>query len=91
MIEAAVLAALRVSVGNSDAIEMLALIELRLAQTSSSESRHELGDLVERWSNTLVDIDSASVIGLKQQLQSSFNSWMQNAASIRRSGWIAKH
>ncbi len=66
MIEQALLAALRVSLGNPDAITALAMIELCLAQPTGD--RAELNDLIDDWGRTLVSVNAACVERLKRQL-----------------------
>jgi hypothetical protein len=68
MIEQALLAALQISLGNSDAISALAMIELCLAQPPSDRSQLELNDLIDDWGRTLVSVDAACVERLKRQL-----------------------
>ena len=81
MIDAAILGALRVSVGNPDAIDLLALIELCLAKEPSAPSQIELIDLVDRWGRTLVGVDPAEVRCLKRQLVGSKESSSQKTVS----------
>jgi hypothetical protein len=81
MIDAAILGALRVSVGNPDAIDLLALIELCLAQTASAHSQIELIDLVDRWGQTLVGVDPAEVRRLKRALVGSSELSSQKTVS----------
>jgi hypothetical protein len=81
MTEAAVLAALRASIGNPDAIDLLALIELCLAQTPSAHSQIELTDLVDRWGHTLVGVDPAEVRRLKLPLVGSNEPRSQRTVS----------
>jgi hypothetical protein len=81
MTEAAILAALRASIGNPDAIDLLALIELCLAQTPSAHSQIEMVDLVDRWGQTLVGVDPAQVRRLKRPLIGSNESSSQKTAS----------
>jgi hypothetical protein len=66
MIEQALLAALKVSLGNPDAITALAMIELCLAQPPSDRS--ELNDLIDDWGRTLVSVDAACVERMRRQL-----------------------
>jgi hypothetical protein len=66
MIEQALLVALRVSLGNPDAITALAMIELCLAQPPGDRS--ELNDLIDDWGRTLVSVNAACVERLKRQL-----------------------
>jgi hypothetical protein len=66
MIEQALLVALRVSLGNPDAITALAMIELCLAQPPGD--RAELNGLIDDWGRTLVSVNAACVERLKRQL-----------------------
>jgi hypothetical protein len=66
MIEQALLAALQISLGNSDAIIALAMVELCVAQPSGDRS--ELNDLIDDWGRSLVSVDAACVDRLKRQL-----------------------
>jgi hypothetical protein len=54
MIDKAILAALRASIGNPDAIAALALFELRLAEPPSIGSQKELSQLIDKWGRTLM-------------------------------------
>jgi hypothetical protein len=86
MINAAILGALRVSVGNPDAIDLLALIELCLAQDPSAPSQIELIDLVDRWGRTLVGVDPAEVRRLKRPLVGSNVSSSQKTSEHEKRG-----
>ena len=83
MVGAAILGALRASVGNPDAIDLLALIELCLAQTPSAHSQIELIDLVDRWGRTLVGVDPDEVRRIKRPLVGSNESPPQKTVSER--------
>jgi hypothetical protein len=72
MIERALLAALRASLGNPDAIIALAMIEFCAAQPPSGRSRLELSDLIDDWGRTLVSVDAACVERMKRQLSRIF-------------------
>lgn len=69
MTEAAILAALRASLGKPDAVELLALVEFRLSEAPTSRSHVELSDLLDRWGDALVDIGAVEVRHLKVQLR----------------------
>lgn len=69
MIQAAILAVLRASVGNPEAIELLAHIELRLSQNTNFTSGDELGELLDKWGNALANVDAEEVLSLKRQLR----------------------
>ena len=72
MTDAAIMAALRASVGNPDALELLALVELWLSEAPTLRSRNGLSDLLDRWGDALVDIGADDVRHLKVQLQESY-------------------
>ena len=72
MTDAAILAALRASLGNPDALELLARLELWLSQAPVSRSRSELSELLEKWGDALTDIGADDVRHLKGQLQESY-------------------
>jgi hypothetical protein len=69
MIEEAILAALRASLGNSDALKALARIELHLSQPQSARSPIGLSELVNRWSQTLDGVAHVDRERLKRQLR----------------------
>ena len=70
MIEYAILAALRASSGNPDAIAALALIELSLAEPPGLGSVEKLTEFIDKWGLTLRGVDAADVDHLKNQLKS---------------------
>jgi hypothetical protein len=74
MTDAAILAALRASVGNPDALELLALVELCMSQSATSRSHIELDNLLDRWGSALVGVAAADVRRLKIQLRESRKS-----------------
>ena len=80
MTDAALLAALRASVGNPDALELLALVEFWLSQASTSRSRNELSDLLDRWADALIGIDADDVRHLKVKLQEACDLALHLAA-----------
>ena len=71
MTDAAILAALRASVGKPDALELLARLEFWLSQAPVSRPRSELSELLARWGDALIDIGADDVRHLKVQLQES--------------------
>ena len=71
MTDAALIAALRASVGNPDALELLALVELWMSEAPTLRSRNGLSDLLDRWGDALFDIGADDVRHLKAQLQES--------------------
>jgi hypothetical protein len=80
MTDAALLAALRASVGNPDALESLALVELWLSQASTSRSRDELTNLLDRWADALIGIGADDVRRLKVQLQEACDLALHSSA-----------
>ena len=70
MIEYAILAALRASNGNPDAIAGLALIELSLAEPPGLVSVGKLAELIDKWGLTLRGLEAADIDHLKNQLKS---------------------
>ena len=69
MIEEAILAALRASLGNSDALKALAQIELHLSQPQCTRSSFGLSELVNTWSQTLDGVAHVDRERLKRQLR----------------------
>ena len=67
------MSALRASVGNSDAIAALALVELSLAQPLSFRSRLDLHVLIDKWGRALKGVDPVEVERLKRQIKEIAN------------------
>ena len=86
MTDAAILAALRASVGNPDALEFLALAELCLSQPATTRSHAELRDLLDRWGHALVGIDAAEIRRLKTHLGRSRDSGSHGVARQQHEG-----
>ena len=68
MIHQAILAALRVSLKNPDALTALALIELCLAEPTNDDSKKELSELIDKWALKLRGVAAADIDRLKNQL-----------------------
>jgi hypothetical protein len=68
MIHQAILAALRVSFKNPDALTALALIELCLAEPPGDGSKIELSELIDRWALKLRGVAAVDIDRLKNQL-----------------------
>ena len=80
MTDSAILAALRASVGNPEAIELLALIEFGMAQSFEGNPPAGLDDLIQEWANALIAIRADEVQRLKRQLAGRAKLASQNAA-----------
>jgi hypothetical protein len=83
MIDKAILAALRASIGNPDAIAALALIELCLAEPPSVDSRRELSQLIDKWGRTLLSVDAADVERLKRCARASIKHRDEFAPALK--------
>ena len=68
MIHQAILAALRVSLKNPDALTALALIELCLAEPPGDGSKKELSELIDKWALKLRGVAAVDIDRLKNQL-----------------------
>jgi hypothetical protein len=68
---AAIVRALKASLGNPEALAALAQVEEHIAQAPSVRSQIELSDLIDAWGKTLVGIDAAELKDLKRQLRST--------------------
>jgi hypothetical protein len=83
MIDKAILAALRASIGNPDAIAALALFELRLAEPPSIGSQKELSQLIDKWGRTLLSVDAADVERLKRYARASIEYHDEFAPALK--------
>jgi hypothetical protein len=68
---AAIVRALKASLGNPEALAALAQVEEHIAQAPGVRSQIELSDLIDAWGQTLVGIDAAELKDLKRQLRST--------------------
>jgi hypothetical protein len=68
LIHKTILAALRVSLKNPDALTALALIELCLAEPPGHGSKTELSELIDKWALKLRGIAAVDIDRLKNQL-----------------------